>query len=85
MVRLYTYNEGMGGFQNSNNLTIKQQAYRIINVNGANVEIFPICAFYGLKFDVLGKHTCIDAMGGFPESNMSQKSNSTIIYSLVIL
>ena len=49
MVRLDTYNDNMGGFPNSNmihtnNSTIKQQAYRIINVNGANVENFPICA-----------------------------------------
>jgi hypothetical protein len=49
MVRLDAYNDGMGGFPDSNmthtiNSTIKQQAYRIINVNGANVEIFPICA-----------------------------------------
>jgi hypothetical protein len=34
---------------------------------------------------MLGQHTCIDAMGGFPESNMSQKNNSIIKYSLVIL
>jgi hypothetical protein len=50
MVRLDAYNDGMGGFPDSNmthtnNSTIKQQAYRIINVNGANVEIFSICAF----------------------------------------
>ena len=50
MVRLDTYNEGMGGFPDpknthKNNLTIKRQAYKIINLNGANVEIFSICAF----------------------------------------
>jgi hypothetical protein len=50
MVRLDACIDGMGGFLDSNmthtnNSTIKQQAYRIINVNGANVEIFSICAF----------------------------------------
>jgi hypothetical protein len=50
MVRLDACIDGMGGLLDSNmthtnNSTIKQQAYRIINVNGANVEIFSICAF----------------------------------------
>jgi hypothetical protein len=49
MVRLDVCIDGMGWFSNSNmthtnNLTIKQQTYRIINVNGANVEIFSMCA-----------------------------------------
>jgi hypothetical protein len=50
MVRLDTYNDGMGGFlelnmTHTNNSTMKQQAYRIINANGANVDFFSICAF----------------------------------------
>ena len=49
MVRLDACIDGMGGFFDSNmthtnNSIIKQQAYRIINVNGANVEMFSICA-----------------------------------------
>jgi len=69
MLRLDTYNEVMGGFLDSNvsqknNLKIKQQAYRIINVNGTNVDFFFNLCSYGLKFDVLGQHTCIDSMGG---------------------
>jgi hypothetical protein len=91
MVRLDTCIDGMGGFPDSNmtrtyNSTIKQEAYRIINVNGDNVEfVFNLC-LYGLKFhDMLGQHTCIDGMGGFLDSNMTQTKNSTIKYSLVIL
>ena len=34
---------------------------------------------------MLGQHTCIDGMGGFLDSNMSQTKNSKIKYSLVIL
>ena len=50
MVRLDACIDGMGGFPYSNmthinNSTIKQQAYIIINVNGANVDFFSICAF----------------------------------------
>jgi hypothetical protein len=30
-------------------------------------------------------HSCIDGMGEFPNSNMTQTNNSTIKYSLVIL
>ena len=44
MVRLDTYNGSMGVFPNSNmthtiNSTIKQQSYRIINVNGKEIDI----------------------------------------------
>ena len=68
------------------NLIIKQEAYRIINVNGNNVEFFFNLCLYGLKFhDMLGKHTCIDGMGRFLDSNTTQTKNSTIKYSLVIL
>ena len=50
MVRLDACIDCMGGFLDSNtshkiNYKIKQQAYRIINVNGANVEFVSICAF----------------------------------------
>jgi hypothetical protein len=34
---------------------------------------------------MVGQHTCIDGMGGFPNSNTSKKNNLTIKYSLVIL
>jgi hypothetical protein len=91
MVRLDTCNDSMGGFPYSNmthtnNSTIKQQFYRTINVNGANAYFcFNLC-LYGLKFhDMLGQHTCIDDMGGFLDSNMTKKKNSTIKYSLFIL
>jgi hypothetical protein len=66
--------------------TIKQQAYRIINANGANVDFVVDLCLYGLKFhDMLGPHTCIYSMKGFMESNMTQTKNSTIKYFLVIL
>ena len=50
MFRLDACIEGMGGLFESNmthtkNSKIKQQAYKLINVNGANVEIISICAF----------------------------------------
>jgi hypothetical protein len=52
MVRVDAWNYSMGGFLDSNmthtnNLKIKQQVYRIINVNGANVFFFffSICAW----------------------------------------
>jgi hypothetical protein len=92
MIILDTCNDSMRGFPNSNmthkkNSTIKQQDYRKINVNGANVDFFFSNLFlYGLKFhDMLGQHTCIDSMGGFLDSNMTQTKNLKIKYSLVIL
>jgi hypothetical protein len=94
MVRLDACIYGMGWFMDSNmtctnNSTIKQQAYRIINVNGANVDFFFNLCLYGLKFhDMLGQHTCIEGMKRFMDSNMTQTcqtNNLTIKYSLVIL
>ena len=40
--------------------------YRIINLNGANVDFFFNLCLYGLEFhEMLGQHTCIDGMEGF--------------------
>jgi hypothetical protein len=33
---------------------------------------------------MIGQHTCIDAMGGFPNSSIIQTNNLKIKYSLVI-
>jgi hypothetical protein len=84
MVRLDTCIDSMGKFLDSNmtrtyNSTVKQESYRIINVNGDNVEFFFNLCLYGLKFHgMLGQHTCIDGMGGFLDSNMTQTKNYTI-------
>jgi len=83
-VRLETCIDGMGWFPDLNmtctyNSAIKQESYRIINVNGDNVEFFFNFFLYGLKFhDMLGQHTWIDGMGGFLDSKMSQTNNLTI-------
>ena len=50
MVRIDACIDCMGGLLDSNithkkNSKIKQQAYRIINVNRANVDFFSICVF----------------------------------------
>ena len=74
----------MGRFLDSNmnytnNLTIKQQTYRIINVlNGANVDFFLNLCLYGLKFGMVRLDACIDAMGGFLESTTTDTNNSSI-------
>ena len=44
----------------------------IISVMSRRTNLF----FSGLKFDLVRLDTCLDCMGGFRESNMTQKNNS---------
>ena len=42
---------------------------------GQRRNIFNLC-LYALKFDMVRLDTCIDGMGGFPDSNITRTYNS---------
>ena len=77
MVRLDTHIDVVGGFPysnmtNTNNSSIKNHTYRLINVlHGDNVDFFFNLCLLGLKFGMVRLDKHIDAVRGFPESNMS--------------
>jgi hypothetical protein len=80
------------GFQTQTRLTKKirqsnnKSIEKLMWMGPMLIFFFSNLFLYGLKFhDMLGQHTCIDIMGGFLDSNMTQTKNLKIKYSLVIL
>ena len=63
----------------TNNSSIKNHTYRLINVvHGANVDFFLNLCLFGLKFVMVRLDACINVLGGFPDSNMTNINNLSI-------
>ena len=84
MVKLYVCIDVLGGFPDSNmidtnNLSIKNYTYRLINVlHGANLDFFLNLCLLGLEFGMVRLDACIYGVGGFPYSNMADTNNLNI-------
>ena len=84
MVRLDTFIDVVGGFPDSNmtdtnNSSIKNHTYRLINVlHGANADFFKNLCLLELKYRMVRLNTCIDGVGGFLYSNMTDTNNPSI-------